>query len=163
MSIVTGVGGERRKYLIVGGGMSGMAVTWMLSRAGHSVELLERDEQLGGRSGCALLGERTVTLGGKNIGGRYRLFREFTASLGGHAYEPFGINASPVIDGRVRTFDSAKRLRSFARFARDLSARDAVRVAVLAARTLANEDNRYLGAAYYARLGRRLDDRPLAA
>jgi oxygen-dependent protoporphyrinogen oxidase len=151
------------RYAVVGGGMSGMAVTWMLSRLGHDVELLERDAQLGGRSQSAALGERSVTLGGKNIGQRYTLFREFTAAHGDHAYEPFGINASPVVDGRVRTFDSSRRLRSFARFAEDMRPRDAIRLVTLASRTLANEDNRYLGSRYFARLGRRHDHRPAGA
>ena len=98
-----------RRYAVVGGGLSGLAAAWYLQRRGAETHLIERDRALGGRAGSGQLGERTVTLGGKNIGRDYRRFRVFTQSLGEHPYEYFGINSSRVLDGRLLTFDSAAR------------------------------------------------------
>lgn len=153
---------DRRRIGVVGGGLSGMAAAWMLDRAGFDVELIERDPHVGGRSQSGALGERSVTFGGKNIGHRYSLFREFTAAMGDNPYEPFGINASPVIDGEVRTFDGNRRVRSFGRFARDARPQDILRVAPLAARVARAEQHRFLGSDYFAAVGRRHDHRPLS-
>lgn len=100
-----------RRYAIVGGGISGLATAWYLQRRGAETHLVERDRALGGRAGSGRLGERTVTLGGKNIGRDYRRFRAFTQSLGEHPYEYFGINSSRVLDGRLLSFDSTARGR----------------------------------------------------
>jgi oxygen-dependent protoporphyrinogen oxidase len=155
-------GGGRGRYVVVGGGMSGMAAAWMLQRAGHSVEILEADDELAGRSQTGMLGDRAVTFGGKNIGRNYSLFREFTASLGEHPYEPFGINASPVVKGRVRTFDSTSKLRSVARFAREPTPLDMARFLPLISHVRRDEANRFLGSEHFARLGARRDHHPLA-
>jgi oxygen-dependent protoporphyrinogen oxidase len=140
-----------------------MAAAWMLDRAGFGVEVIERDPHVAGRSQSSALGERSVTFGGKNIGHRYTLFREFTAAMGDNPYEPFGINASPVIDGRVRTFDGSRRARSFGRFARDARPRDIARLAPLATRVARAEEHRFLGSDHFAAVGRRRDHRPLSA
>lgn len=53
-----------------------------------------------------------MCLGGKNIGTRYRLFREFAAELGSTDFEHFGINSSRIENGRVRTVDGTAKLRA---------------------------------------------------
>ncbi len=100
-----------QRYAIVGGGVSGLAAAWYLQQRGAHTHIFERDHELGGRAASGQLGERTVTLGGKNIGRKYARFRAFTASLGSHPYEYFGINSSRVIGGRVVRFDSDHRAR----------------------------------------------------
>ncbi|MFI5005150.1 MAG: NAD(P)-binding protein [Solirubrobacterales bacterium] len=97
---------------IVGAGLSGLAAAWYLQGRGAETHVIERDGELGGRAGSGQLGERIMTLGGKNIGRGYTRIRAFTQSLGEYPYEHFGINSSRVIDGQVRTFDSGSRGRA---------------------------------------------------
>jgi oxygen-dependent protoporphyrinogen oxidase len=154
---------EAASFAVVGGGVSGLAAAFALHRAGHEVELIECDAGLGGRCAPGLLGDRPVMFGGKNIGHRYARFRAFTAALGDHPYEPFGINSSRVEDGRVMTIDSSRRGRSLRTALQLGSPRALVRLVYLAARIRRSESNRYLGLPYFTRLGRRHDDAPLAA
>jgi oxygen-dependent protoporphyrinogen oxidase len=154
---------SRARVAVVGGGISGVAAAYALHARGHDVELVERGEQLGGRCAPGLLGDRPVTFGGKNVGRRYARFRAFTAALGDHPYEPFGINSSRVDRGRIVTIDSSRRYRSLRTLARLGSPRDLVRLVRLAARIRADEENRYLGSAYFAGLAQRSDSAPLSA
>ncbi len=116
------------RYAIVGGGVSGLAAAWYLQRRGAETHIFEREQELGGRVGSGVLGERVVTLGGKNIGRSYTRFRAFTASHGEHPYEYFGLNSSRVVDGRLVTFDSQSRLGMLANL-RGISAGDVARLA----------------------------------
>jgi oxygen-dependent protoporphyrinogen oxidase len=151
------------RVAVVGGGISGMAAAFHLTRAGCSVEVIEREGTLGGRLGAGRLGEREVMLGGKNIGRRYRSFRGFTAALGRNPYETFGINASRVVDGEVVTLDSTRRVRSARNLVRAGALRDLLRLGQLAAQVRRQEGNRYLGSPLSAALGRRYDHAPLSA
>jgi protoporphyrinogen/coproporphyrinogen III oxidase len=151
------------RVAVVGGGVSGIAAAFSLHRAGHDVELLERNGSLGGRCAPGRLGERSVTFGGKNIGRRYTRFRAFTSALGDHPYEPFGINSSRVERGEVVTIDSAHRYRSLRTLARMGSPRDLARLLRLAVRIRSDEANRYLGSPYFRQLGHRSDATPLSA
>jgi protoporphyrinogen/coproporphyrinogen III oxidase len=151
------------RVAVVGGGISGMAAAFHLARAGCSVEVIEREDTLGGRLGAGRLGERDVMLGGKNIGRRYRSFRGFTAALGSNPYESFGINASRVVDGEVVTLDSTRRVRSARNLVRAGALRDLLRLGRLAAQVRREEGNRYLGSPLSAALGRHYDHAPLSA
>ncbi len=51
------------------------------------MELLDAQDQLGGRSRGVPLGDRLVTLGGKNIGKNYTRFRGFVTDHGGGDWE----------------------------------------------------------------------------
>ena len=100
-------------YLVIGGGASGMAAADFLRQANQPVELLEQGASLGGRIAPGELEGDPVDLGGKNIGHRYHLFREFARRHGDPSFEHFGINSSRVgPDGRLTTVDSARRWRS---------------------------------------------------
>jgi protoporphyrinogen/coproporphyrinogen III oxidase len=96
MTGTAGSNGRGADAAVVGGGISGVATTWFLERLGRRPTLIERSSALGGRSESLPLGSRVVTLGGKNIGRRYTLFRELVASLGLDSYEHFGINSSRI-------------------------------------------------------------------
>ncbi len=143
-----------RRYAIVGGGLSGMAAAWYLQRRGAKTHIIERDSALGGRAGSEQLGERVVTLGGKNIGRDYTRFRAFTQSLGEHPYEHFGINSSRVLDGQILTFDSGHRSRALGQL-RGIPARDLARLGRLAVAVRRNPSARYLDEARCRRLARR--------
>jgi protoporphyrinogen/coproporphyrinogen III oxidase len=160
---MTGRTGGGPVVAVVGSGISGLSAALRLATAGIAVELIERDRVLGGRFGAAELGDRKVMLGGKNVGRRYTSFRAFTAALGDHPYEPFGINASRVTDGEVVTLDSSRRGRSLRGLLGAGAARDLLRLAYLAARIRLRYDNRFLGSPLFTRVSRRHDRAPLSA
>jgi oxygen-dependent protoporphyrinogen oxidase len=120
-----------RRYAVVGGGISGLAAAWYLQRRGAETHIFEREAALGGRAGSGMLGDRPVSLGGKNIGRSYERFRRFSADHGEHPYEYFGLNSSRVLDGRLVTFDSSDRLGMLANL-RGISATDILHLSRLA-------------------------------
>jgi len=142
------------RYGIVGGGLSGLAAAWYLQGRGAKTHIFESKDELGGRAISGRLGERIVTLGGKNVGRTYTRFRAFTASLGDQPYEYFGINSSRVIDGRMVTFDSERRA-GMLRNLSGISARDMVRLGRLALISKRDPDARYLTQASCQSLARR--------
>lgn len=148
---------------VVGGGVSGLAAAFHLQRAGHDVELIERDDRLGGRFGVDRLGERPVMMGGKNIGRKYTSLRGMLAALGTRDYENFGINTGRVKDGELLVLDSERRGSRLGAVLRMGPPRDLARLAGLAARIRADPSNGFLGSTYFDELGRRHDHAPLAA
>jgi oxygen-dependent protoporphyrinogen oxidase len=150
------------RWIVVGGGASGLAAAFFLKQRGIECEIVERESTVGGRMGTLKLGERSLDCGGKNIGRQYRLFREFAASLGAHPLEYFGLNSSQVINGRITTFDAGARWRSMVDLARGASARDLVRFGSLLCRIKSDEKSGYLGSPYSLALGRRYDELPVS-
>jgi protoporphyrinogen/coproporphyrinogen III oxidase len=134
-----------RRYAVVGGGVSGLAAAWYLQGRGAETHIFERERTLGGRTLSGALGDRLVTLGGKNIGRSYTRFRAFTSSVGEHSYEYFGINSSRVINGRMVTFDSKDRV-GMIRNLSGISARDLARLIPLALSLKRDPNSRYLSA-----------------
>lgn len=148
------------RWIVVGGGASGLAAAWFLEQRGLRAVIVERDGVLGGRMGTVQLGDRSLDCGGKNIGRRYHLFRRFTASLGAHEYEYFGLNSSQVVNGRVKTFEGRARWRTMADLGRGVAASDVMRFGRLVWRVKRDEATGYLGSDYSRQLGRRYDDAP---
>ncbi len=130
-----------------------MASAWYLKGRGASTHIFESQSELGGRAGSGLLGDRLVTLGGKNIGRTYTRFRAFTSTLGDHRYEYFGINSSRVIDGRVLTFDSSRRGEMLSNL-RGIPSSDLVGLARLVLVLRRDSDARYLSETGCRRLAR---------
>jgi protoporphyrinogen/coproporphyrinogen III oxidase len=151
------------RIAVVGSGISGIAAAFQLANAGFAVDLIEREDKLGGRFGLAQLAERPVMMGGKNIGRRYSAFREFTSALGQHPYEEFGINSSRVKDGELLAVDSSRRAKSLRNVLKMGSPRDLTRLLALAARVRTAEANRFLGSPLFTDLAERSDGRPLSA
>jgi len=150
-------------HIVVGGGASGMAAAHFLKSQGAEAVVLEQSGALGGRIAPDRLGDRPVDLGGKNIGRKYRLFREFTASLGVSDWQHFGLNTSRVENGELRTLDAQRRLRGFLSIAEGSSAADFLRFGTLAARVRWDPSARFLGADAFAAIARKYDDRPASA
>jgi protoporphyrinogen/coproporphyrinogen III oxidase len=150
------------RWLIVGGGASGLAAAFFLRQLGRDAVVVERESTLGGRMGTVRLGGRTLDCGGKNIGRQYKLFRQFVASLGTHPLEYFGLNSSQATNGRLKTFDANARWRSMAALTRGASARDVFRFARLLWRVKCDDATGYLGSAYARRLARRFDELPVS-
>jgi oxygen-dependent protoporphyrinogen oxidase len=154
---------QQLRVAVVGSGISGLAAAVNLERAGFSVEIIERDRQLGGRFGMAMLGDRPVMVGGKNIGLRYSAFRSVMAALGDYRYHTFGINTSRLKDGEVLALDSSRRGHSLANVWRMGKPRDFARLGMLAARIRADDRNKFLGSEYFTGLSRKYDHQPLSA
>ncbi|MEU1345214.1 FAD-dependent oxidoreductase [Streptomyces sp. NPDC005827] len=155
--------GDGVRVAVVGSGISGMSAALQLERAGYEVDVIERDDRLGGRFGVATLGDRPVMMGGKNIGRRYTAFRSWLDSLGTYAWESFGINTSVMKEDEVLTLDSTRRGRSLASIRRMATPRDLVRLAAMTARIRADESNKFLGSKYFTELSRTHDHEPLSA
>jgi oxygen-dependent protoporphyrinogen oxidase len=150
------------RWIIVGGGASGLATAFFLRQLGMESEIVEKDANIGGRMGAVELGGRSLDCGGKNIGRQYKLFRRFAASLGSHPFEYFGLNSSQVIDGEIKTFDSNRRWSSMLELVQGVSSRDAVRFARLLWRVRNQEANGYLGSDLGRALARRYDTLPVS-
>jgi oxygen-dependent protoporphyrinogen oxidase len=147
-------------WIIVGGGASGLAAAFFLRRHGLSSVIVERDRTSGGRMGSVSLGNREFDCGGKNIGKKYRLFREFATSLHATEFEHFGLSSSQVIDGQVVTFDARARWKSLADITRGLSTRDMRRFGHVLLRVMSDEACGYLGTPLSRKLADRFDNRP---
>lgn len=89
------------RVAVIGGGISGIASAFYLSRRNIEVDLYESQEQIGGRVGSEQLQDRWMDFGGKNIGKHYYRFREFAKACGNPKFEYFGINTSQLINGRL--------------------------------------------------------------
>jgi protoporphyrinogen/coproporphyrinogen III oxidase len=148
------------RWIIVGGGASGLAVAFFLKQLGIDAVIVERDSTLGGRMGTVRLGDRSLDCGGKNIGKKYKLFRQFAASIGTYPFEYFGLNSSQVIDGKIKTFEARARWRTLVDLTRGVAAKDMLRFGHLVWRVKADESAGYLGSTVSRRLATRFDDRP---
>ncbi|MEU7141406.1 FAD-dependent oxidoreductase [Nocardia sp. NPDC046473] len=149
------------RVAVVGAGVSGIAAALALHRAGCAVEILEREDRIGGRLGLAELGDREVLLGGKNIGRAYSRFRAMLDLLGGTGYEPFGINTSRVVAGRLVSLDSDNRAETMNGILRMCNWRDLAKLDSIARKVKSADTARFLGSDLARKLGRR-DDRPLS-
>ncbi|MEU8897606.1 FAD-dependent oxidoreductase [Nocardia sp. NPDC048505] len=152
-----------KQVAVVGGGISGIAAACRLEQAGYRVDLLEGTGTLGGRCGIDRLGERPVMMGGKNIGHNYSTLRTLLAELGVHLYEPFGINTSRMIDGKLTTLDSqhlfSEMRKSLGRIG---SRKDVGKLLYLGTRVKSNVDNRFLGSATFTKIAAKSDHLPLS-
>ncbi|MFC3961464.1 protoporphyrinogen/coproporphyrinogen oxidase [Nocardia jiangsuensis] len=159
MTDPAGAGG--RTVAVVGGGISGMAAAFALYRAGWQVDLLERENVLGGRFGIDSLRGRPMLTGARHIGLQFTEFRQFVTALADVRFEPSPLNMTKVVDGRLATVaaeDSRGVLRYLAEFG---SAQDVAKLTYLVHR-IATEENRFLGSNFFAKLGAAGDDRPLS-
>jgi oxygen-dependent protoporphyrinogen oxidase len=148
------------RWIIVGGGASGLAAAFFLKRRGIESTIVERDSALGGRMGTVQLGDRSLDCGGKNIGRKYKLFRQFAASLGSYPFEYFGLNSSQAINGTVKTFEARARWRTLIDLTRGVAVKDVLRFGHLLWRVKAHEAAGYLGSPLSRALAARFDDRP---
>lgn len=155
--------GDGVRVAVVGSGISGLSAALYLERAGFEVDVIERDDRLGGRFGVAKLGDRPVMMGGKNIGRKYSAFRAFMDTLGTFEWEPFGINTSFMKEDEVLPVDSHKRSRSLASIAKLATPRDLARLAAMATRIQRDESNKFLGSKYFTEISREHDHEPLSA
>ncbi|WP_067464461.1 protoporphyrinogen/coproporphyrinogen oxidase [Nocardia amamiensis] len=146
---------------VVGAGVSGLAAAYHLQRAGHRVDLIERESEAGGRCGVSRLGGRPVMAGGRLIGRKYTAFREFLTALGPFALEPFATlplrctdDTTVVVDHR----DGPAALRYL--FRMGAAPPDIAKFAYLARQ--ARDTGGLLPSGYYTKLAALSDHKPLS-
>ncbi|WP_454119436.1 FAD-dependent oxidoreductase [Microbacterium lacticum] len=132
------------KVVVIGGGWSGIAAAWYARQAGADVEIVDDQPSLGGRSRSVTMGDRTVTLGGKNIGRRYTRFRHFIDDHHGGDWEHFGISTSRIENGKVKTIEGNRRGRAAMSILRHAKLSDAARLLRYGRAVQRNADNRFL-------------------
>lgn len=97
---------------VIGGGVSGLSAAHYLLQQGYKVDLYEAGPRLGGRICIDELGGDEICFGGKNIGYQYTKFREFLENYGSPEYEYFGINSARLVKGRLKVYNSKRKIRS---------------------------------------------------
>lgn len=137
------------KVLVIGGGISGIAISHYLQRAGIGTTLVEAGPRLGGRLGFGSLGERAISFGGKNIGTRYTEFRKFCHGLGVDDFEYFGINTSRVENGTLVSIDRKQPLRTLYNMVSTSRPRDLWRFARLARRVKQFPDDGFADSPFF--------------
>jgi oxygen-dependent protoporphyrinogen oxidase len=153
---------EVPRVAVIGAGMSGIAAAHYLRQKGYRPELLDAGSTLGGRASSMPLAGRSIDIGGKNIGRRYRRFREFLTHYGSPTLEYFGINSSTIKDGRLHTLDSQRKLSSLWHVLKLVGPRDFARLAQLAGWVRRFPEEGMLGGARFGALSERKDERPLS-
>ncbi|NTW69108.1 MAG: FAD-dependent oxidoreductase [Chlorobiaceae bacterium] len=146
------------RVAVIGGGISGIATAFHLNQKGVNVDLIEKDDQLGGRIGSASLDGRWLDFGGKNIGKKYYRFRRFIDVLGDLEYEYFGFNSSQLVNGRVISInkDSASWYQ-MVQFLELSGLQGVVRLLPMARAILKNQNEGFLNSDFFNSLSERSD------
>jgi len=155
---------RRSRVAIVGAGIAGLATKEALAAHGHLVEVFEAQGASGGRIAPAMLGEREVYLGGKNIGEGYTRLRKLLAHRGYRSFEHFGPDTAQVIRGRVRALSfrsRSVRARLGVRVLMRGELRQGRRFLELASQVRRNDASRFLGDAFFTDLATKTGDRAL--
>ena len=105
------LGEARRKLssiLIVGGGVSGLVCAWRLARAGHDVEVLEREQTPGGRMRSEVHGDFVLERGAQFVTSGYRNLHGVAGALGlGDRIRPLPLSNNAVAwEGKLYPADS---------------------------------------------------------
>jgi len=102
--------------VVVGGGIAGLTCAWRLQRAGHDVEVLERESEAGGRMRSEHCGDFVVERGAQFVASGYRNLHGVATALGiDDRVRPHARAADAVLrDGKLHPADFTSPLRLFA-------------------------------------------------
>jgi protoporphyrinogen/coproporphyrinogen III oxidase len=151
------------KVVVVGGGVSGIAASYYLRAMGIDTTIIEAGDRLGGRLSFAELGERSISLGGKNIGSRYLEFRDFCNHFGVDDFEHFGINTSRAENGRLVSFDRRKKWQALYRLVASSRPVDLLRFYRLARHVKKFPADGFADSAFFHRLAEQLPNPSLGS
>jgi oxygen-dependent protoporphyrinogen oxidase len=144
---------------VIGGGVSGMAACYYLLQQGHCVDLFEASTDLGGRVASQQMSGRWIDLGGKNIGLKYQLFREFVENLGVNQYDYFGLNSSQLKGNQLIKIDGGKSMfRKLFNLWRLAGTQGLIKLWPLLSALRQDIDQGFLNTPYFNELAHRLDD-----
>lgn len=153
---------DRIRAAVVGSGVAGIAAAMRLHQLDCQVELLERDQRIGGRLGIDYMSGREIAMGGKNIGRKYTQFRKLIDALGGASYEPFGPNNSRIVEGKLRVLDTSRRIETARNLLRMCELRDLVKLDRIALKIYFDATARFHGSDLSRKLGEQYDAMPLS-
>ncbi len=149
---------------VIGGGISGIAAAFYLQRYGCEVDLYESADRIGGRIGSECFDGNWLDFGGKNIGRKYRRFREFVSEQGGMDFEYFGFNTSQVINGKVVRLSKEKdRLFNILRVLSLAGFGGTMRLLPLIQAVQKDHQQGYLNTPYFNAIAEQFDSKPLSS
>jgi oxygen-dependent protoporphyrinogen oxidase len=138
------------KVAIIGSGISGLSVAYELSSKGYDITVFEKDSTIGGRIISSKLGERDISLGGKNIGKRYTHFRRMCQELNEVDFEKFGLNSTSH-NSSLR-IDKDKPLKSLLSILRNIPLSDILKMIPMIRAIKKDRRNAYLSSSYFSNL-----------
>jgi len=99
--------------VVVGGGIAGLTCAWRLQRAGHDVEVLERESEAGGRMRSERCGDFTIERGAQFVASSYRNLHAVATALGidDRVFSHARAGEAVLRDGKLRAADFASPLR----------------------------------------------------
>jgi protoporphyrinogen oxidase len=102
--------------VVVGGGIAGLTCAWRLQRAGHDVEVLERESEAGGRMRSEHCGDFVVERGARFVASGYRNLHGVATALGidGRVRSHARAVEAVLRDGKLHSADFKSPLRLFA-------------------------------------------------
>ena len=152
------------KVAVIGAGISGVAAAFYLQKYGAEVDLYESGDRIGGRIGSECHDGRWVDFGGKNIGHKYRRFREFVAEIGGLDFEFFGFNTSQVVNGKVVALSKEKdRLFNIFRVLSLAGFGGTMRLFPLIQAVQKDNQQGFLNTPYFNAIAEQFDSKPLSS
>jgi len=154
---------EQKRIAVIGSGISGIAAAYFLHKKNYNVEIIESDSKIGGRAGSIQLHDKLIDIGGKNIGRKYTLFRQFINEMGNHELEFFGINSSTVQNGKLFTIDSEKKIASVLNLLQLVEVSSFVKFIRLALAVKKNDRNGFLDGPFFTNLSLKHDDQPITS
>jgi oxygen-dependent protoporphyrinogen oxidase len=126
------------------------------------IEFFESSKNIGGRVGSKKVGDKYLDFGGKNIGYKYKLFREFVKDQGDFEYEYFGVNTSKVVDGKIVPINREKNFKSLIRLLKLANLFDLIKLFYLLKKVKNDEKNGFLNSTYFNRISNKLDKNNLS-
>jgi protoporphyrinogen/coproporphyrinogen III oxidase len=141
---------KSKRVAIIGSGISGLSVAYELHTKGYDVTVFEKDSVIGGRIISSKLGERDVSLGGKNIGKTYTHFRRMCQELDEVDFEKFGLNSTS--HNASLKIDKDKPLKSLLSILRNIPLSDILKMLPMIRAIKKDRRNAYLSGSYFSNL-----------
>ncbi len=135
------------KIAVIGSGISGLSAAYELQSRGYDVTVFEKESSVGGRLSTSKLGEKDVSLGGKNIGKKYVQFRRMCRELHVDDFEKFGLNSTSS-NSSLR-IDKDRPLKSLLSILTNIPLSDIFKMLPMIRAIKRDRENAYLSGPYF--------------